>query len=126
MEENLGRMLLSGYVRLVEHGFALPAYRSGPDANAWYAAIPLIEGDHTTTVAGFEPLGDEDIVPLLDASIEVRQGNAWQDVFLWGGHAHVGTALEIYQSLEASEEDLKERAPLSYLDLALAAGASSS
>lgn len=114
-------MRLSGYVKLTEQGFALPAYGARPGANAWYAGIPSVEGDHASTIAGFELLEDEDIIPLPDPTITVRPGAPWQDVFLWAGRVFAGTPGQLLDAIAQFQDHLRDLAPLSYLDLALAA-----
>ncbi|MCJ8158593.1 hypothetical protein [Sphingomonas sp. LaA6.9] len=114
-------MRLSGYVKLTEQGFALPAYVARPGANAWYAALPAVEGDHASTIASFELLDDEDIIPLPDTTIIVSPGAPWQDVFLWGGRVFAGTPSQLFDALALYQDQLRALAPLSYLDLAVAA-----
>ncbi len=114
-------MWLSGYVKLTEHGFALPAYVARPGANAWYVACPAVEGDHASTIASFELLQGEDILPLPDVTITVRQGVPWQDVFLWAGRVFTGTPAQLHDAIAPYQDQLRVLAPLSYLDLAVAA-----
>lgn len=114
-------MRLSGYVQLTAHGFALPAYAAGPSANAWYCAIPAIEGDHATTIEGFALLEDEEIVPLPENDFIVGLGDPWQDVFLWAGRVFTGTPRQIFDAIGIYRDELLASAPLSYLDLAVAA-----
>lgn len=124
MTEELGEfngMLLSGYVKLAEHGFALPAYVARPGANAWYLALPTVEGDHASTIAHFELLEGEEILPLPDPTIMVSPGTPWQDVFLWAGRVFTGTPGQILDAVALYRDELRTLAPLSYLDLAIAA-----
>jgi hypothetical protein len=122
----LEQMRLLGYVQLTENGFALPVYGAGPGANAWYCAIASVEGDHTSSIAGFELVEDEQIVPLPDSAIVVSPGDPWQDVFLWGGRVFTGTAGQIFDAVAVYRDELRALAPLSYLDLAVAAGSPAS
>ena len=119
-------MRLSGYVKLAEQGFALPAYVARPGANAWYFALPTVEGDHASTIAGFELLEEEDVVPLPNPTILVSPGDPWQDVFLWAGRVFAGIPGQMFDAVALYQDQLRALAPLSYLDLAVAAEAPSS
>jgi hypothetical protein len=114
-------MRLVGYVKLTEHGFALPAYVVRPGANAWYFAVPVVEGDHNSAIAGFELLEGEEVLPLPDSAIAVSPGDHWQDVFLWAGRVFAGTPRQIFDVVVQYQDQLRALAPLSYLDLAIAA-----
>lgn len=116
-------MRLSGYVKLAEQGFALPAYVARPEANAWYFALSTVDGDHASAIAGFELLEDKEIVPLPDPTIMVNPGDPWQDVFLWAGRVFTGTPGQIFDAVALYQDQLRALAPLSYLDLAVAAEA---
>ncbi len=116
------RLHLSGFVRLTDHGFALPAYQVKPGANAWYYAVPEVSGDHASLIKGFELLEDE-AVEQFESGILAGPGEAWRDVFLWRGCAHAGRPAEIYAALEEFRSDLLKFAPLSFFDLALPAEA---
>lgn len=123
--DELEQMRLLGYVELTAHGFALPAYAAGVGANAWYYAVPAIEGDHASVIAGFDLLEEEDVTPLPDPQITVGPGDPWQDVFLWGGQVFAGTPSQILDAIAVYRDGLRATAPLSYLDLAIAAEAPS-
>ncbi len=112
------RLHLSGFVRLIDHGFALPAYQIKPGANAWYYAVPEVSGDHASLIKGFELLEDE-AVEQFESGILAGPGEAWRDVFLWRGCVHAGRPAEIYAALEEFWSDLLKFAPLSFFDLAL-------
>lgn len=116
-------MRLLGYVKLTEQGFALPAYSARPGANAWYVAIASVEGDHASTIARFELLEEEDVLPLPNPSITVSAGAPWQDVFLWAGRVFAGTPSQLLDAIAPFQDQVRELAPLSYLDLAVAAEA---
>lgn len=116
------RLHLSGFVRLTDHGFALPAYQVKPGANAWYCAVPEVSGDHTSLIKGFELLEDE-AIEQFESGILAGPGEDWRDVFLWRGCIHAGRPAEIYAELEVFRSDLLKSAPLSYLDVALPAEA---
>jgi len=120
-QESEGAMILAGYSALTAHGFALPCYTSQAGANAWYAAVSVIDGDRAATIAGFELLEDEPIAEIpAEMQTAVEVGDAWRDVFLWNGLVHVGTPSQIFESLAGDLSDLRRKAPLSLLDLALA------
>ncbi|MUO42178.1 MULTISPECIES: hypothetical protein [Rhizobium/Agrobacterium group] len=116
------RLYLSGYVRLSNTGFALPAYQVKPGTNAWYAALPSVSGDHVSEITGFELLKEGKVEPF-DTGILAGPGDAWRDIFLWAERAYAGRPAEIHAALEEFREDLLEVAPLSWLDLALPAEA---
>lgn len=118
-----GPFRLTGYVPLNENGFAIPAYAAHPGANAWYAAMPEVDGDHLARISHFELIEDEEVLSLPDTDIEVKTGDAWQDIFLWNGRAYAGTPRQILHSVDAWREDLEASIPLSFLDLLLAAEA---
>lgn len=119
------RMRITGYVAITDHGFALPAYRDVADrGNAWYFAEPEIDGDHQCEIAGFDVL-EEDITSTISDATDVGVGSPWRDVFLWKQRAFVGTPSQIFGALADAHDDLCHSAPLSYLDLALAAGSTS-
>ncbi len=116
------KLHLCGYVRLADRGFALPAYQVKPGANAWYAAVALVNGDHASEIEGFELLEDVP-VELLDTGIIVGRHDLWRDVFLWEGEKYAGRPSEILEALGELRDELLTHAPLSYLDLALPAEA---
>jgi hypothetical protein len=118
-----GPLVLTGYMPLNENGFALPAYSAHPGANAWYVAIPEVDGDHLAQISHFEMVEDEEVLSLPGADIEVSAGDAWRDIFLWNGRAYSGTPPQILQSVEAWREELEASIPLSFLDLLVAAEA---
>lgn len=118
-----GPLYLAGYVKLAESGFALPAWGAGPGANAWYCAVPTVEGDHSGAIAGFAVLEDEPVTRLAGPALSAGLGSAWQDVFLWNSEAFAGTPREILAALAAYAADIQRVAPLSWLDLSLAADA---
>ena len=116
------RMLLAGYLPLAEHGFAIPAYRSHrPNANGWYVAIPTIDGDRGSPISDFDIL-EYDIDKFVEPPVETSRGDLWLDVFLWEKKAFVGTAKQILAQLKPLRKELERDAPLSLLDLVLAAG----
>ena len=114
------QLWLSGYVALSDHGFALPVYGAGPQANAWYVAVPTIDGDHLSAIAGFNLLEDEDVQLIWPVTVGVRVGDPWQDVFLWDGDAVAGSPKDIFERLLPMMDPLRQTAPLSLLDLATA------
>lgn len=119
--DDLENMRLLGYVKLADQGFALPAYGAGAGANAWYAAVAAVEGDHASTIAGFKLLEAEEVLRLPDPTIVVSPGAPWQDVFLWAGRVFAGTPGQLLDAVAQYQEQLSGLAPLSYLDLAIAA-----
>lgn len=118
------RMRLAGYVSMTQHGFALPAYRLGPQANAWYVAVAAIDGDHAAPIVGFELLEDRNVIPVHGFDIEVSIGDPWQDVFLWNDGVFAGPPERILNALADQSNEVARVAPLSFLDLAFAANVS--
>jgi len=120
---------LTGYVALTGHGFALPVYglatEHGSAGNAPYVAIPEVEGDRQGSIANFDILNvvNMGVHWLPGQRAEIAVGDPWQDVFLWKGEVVAGTARHIFDSGRAWHDDLRRDAPLTYLDLALGAGA---
>lgn len=114
-------MVLAGYLAVADHGFALPVYQEyGVKGNAWYTAEAAIPGDHLSPIATFEVIEDG-VDHHLPRHAAVRAGDPWQDVFLWDGAALTGTPPSIFRQIEPSLSDVLAHAPLSLLDLALAA-----
>ncbi|MET1111694.1 MAG: hypothetical protein ABWX67_09235, partial [Allosphingosinicella sp.] len=115
-------MELAGFIPLSQRGFALPAYRAHKMANGWHVAIADVEGDHAASIVDFEFLETDDARPI-EEPFEVAVGDSWRDVFLWNGNAFAGTPREIFDAVSPWEEELWRAAPLSFLDLVLAAEA---
>jgi small GTP-binding protein len=115
-------MRLSGYAAVADHGFALPCFRRGRRDNTWYVAVCSIPGDHAGTITDFEPFADGGVVPLAsDLSRDVGRGDPWCDIFLWNGALAVGRPAEIWDTLAEQAEQIARLAPISFLDLAIAA-----
>jgi hypothetical protein len=122
MSEFAERMLLAGYVTLTKHGFALPAYGAGARPNVWNVAVPTIDGDHAASISYFEMLESEEVEPLAeDRCIEVYTGDPWHEVFLWDDEIFIGTIEQIYRDTQRLHEAIEAKAPLTMLDLSLAA-----
>lgn len=124
IEDSLGytTMKLRGYIANCDHGFALPVYKSADQfANAWYVAIPQVEGDHRSFIRDFEVIDEVSPRELTDER-EVNVGDPWIDVFLWGEEPSIGTPQEILKSLKPVEKKLASHIPLSYADLLIFAG----
>ncbi len=116
-------MLLSGYVRGFENGFALPCYATGSQANIWYVAICSVDGDHSGTITGFSLFDTERVLKLPEAQQrKIAVGAQWQDVFFWADKAYVGLPADILRDLHAHVEEIASEAPISLLDLALSSG----
>lgn len=115
-------MRLDGYLPLSERGFALPVYRrSDRRSNALYRAIPEVEGDHLAAIANFEAM-DAPPTTEIDESRPAVVGTPWLDVFLWDERPVVGTVAEIFAAMADRHDEIGSEAPLTFLDLALAAG----
>lgn len=123
-EPDADAFVLRGYSSLTRSGFALPCYASGDGLNTWYLAVCSRPGDHRGTVAGWETFTDDHIQALpVELRRVIRLGDPWTDIFLDDGRPMVGTPVEILGSTPATLERIAETAPLSALDLALAADA---
>lgn len=115
-------LVLAGYRPLSRSGFALPCYVRGARANAWYAAVCSVEGDHAAKVAGFVLYDDDEVAALPeDLHRRVRMGDPWVDVFLWNG-PRVGTPGALLDGLRGALEEVAAAVPISLLDLMLSAG----
>lgn len=118
------RMRIAGFIPMADQGFAVPAFQhSDKIGNAWYSAIPLIEGDQQAPVGAFDIWEGSEPHPL-DHGTLVGVGDTWHDVFLWRDDKIAGTPPHIYERLKPHHAALKDEAPLSFLELSLAAGAS--
>lgn len=121
---HLDRMQIAGYIPVAPTGFALPAYRDAARrGNAWYLAQTDIDGDRVSSISCFEPIED-DVNHSVGHSRDINVGDPWHDVFMWRDAVVVGTPREIYENLASHHDELSSTAPLSFLDLSLAAGAS--
>ena len=98
----------------------MPLFGQSEGANTLYTARCSISGDHRGTIADFEPVDvhDYERVPA-DESVSLAIGDPWHDVFVWNGIGYVGTPDALWAELEPFHRDLGERAPVSFLDLAL-------
>lgn len=117
-------LLLAGYQPVMGRGFALPCYGTAPVPNRWCVALAEVEGDHQTTIAGFDSFESDQIVLVTGSDLlRVAIGDAWRDVFLHEGEVYIGTPAEILTQLgEDRLEALRTDYPFEALDLALAAG----
>ena len=118
-DEHLNLRLI-GWYGSEGHGFSVPLFGQSEGANTLYTARCSISGDHRSTIAGFEPVDvyEYDRLPVGE-SISLVVGDPWHDVFVWNGIGYVGTPDALWTELEPFHIDLAERAPLSFLDLAL-------
>lgn len=115
-------MRLAGYMPACDRGFALPTFeRADRPANAQYLAIPEIEGDHRSAIVAFDQL-DGPAPTALENGPDIAAGDPWIDVFLWDGRQTVGDAPRILAALRDRHDQILAEAPLTFLDLGLAAG----
>ena len=118
---------LTGYVKLLSHGLALPCYTLSERTNAWYVASCTHPGDHGGLISAFDVFDSEDIMRLPGTMARpVRVGDRWHDVFFWNDVTYVGTAEQLWVQLEGCREEIAIRAPLTLLDLADGARAADS
>jgi len=123
--ERKDAMYLAAFIAASTQGFALPLYKSSSrDTNVWYTATPSIERDHHCHISGFEPFSfdENNLILLPESSIEqVYEGSRWLDVFNHKGQPFVGTAEKILNDIELTDHGMLQEAPISFLNLALAA-----
>ena len=118
-DEESSEFWLSGYMKVAEHGFALPCYRRHLHGNAWYTATCSVPGDRSGRIVAFEPLMPEHLIEIAPGMRRVvRVGDAWQDVFLWTDSIYIGTPAELWESIASVRDDVAKAAPLSLLDMA--------
>lgn len=116
-------MRIAGYLPIADQGFAVPAFQpSAHGGNAWYCAIPQIEGDQQAPIGAFDFWQGTDPCPF-DHKILVEVGDPWQDVFLWQDLTLSGTPPQIFERLKPHHKTLRDELPLSFLELSLAARA---
>lgn len=114
------KLSLIAYYSCTEHGFAFPLYGQSEGANTHYRARPAIPGDHSSPIAAFELIKVDDQRRLPPGECpSVAVGEPWRDVFIWNNTAYVGTPDELWDELTPFHADVKSRAPLSFLDLAV-------
>jgi hypothetical protein len=112
------QLTLRGYVKLADHGFALPCYSKIVAGNTWYVATSSSPFDHNGQIISFEPYEPEDLVHLPNSMFRRADiGDPWIDVFLWGDVVRVGTPAELWEQLKPWHDDIGANAPLSLLDL---------
>lgn len=111
---------LVAYETLTEHGFALPCFGRFVGGNTVYAARSSHPGDPIAFITGFDVHEPEDLkqIPVGKQVSEVRVGEPWLDVFLWGDEVYVGTKPEIWRSTSNVRKAIAALAPLSLLSLA--------
>ncbi len=74
-------LILAGYVRLAENGFALPIFASAAGANTSYVATCSIPGEPGGVIAGFEQFEPETLETLPETQTRpVWIGSPWVDV----------------------------------------------
>lgn len=100
----------------------MPLFGQSEGANTLYIARCSIPGDHRGKITAFEPVDvfDQHHLPHGE-SVPLSVGDAWRDVFIWNGIGYVGTPDALWAELAPFHGDLKARAPLSLLDLAIQA-----
>jgi hypothetical protein len=117
-DDSTFRFVLAGYLKHLDHGFAIPCFVSG---NTWYLANCSPRGDHGGVISSFEPFDSDEMIHLpVDMCRPVGVGDRWVDVFLWREAVHVGTAAELWGKLDRQRGAIEQEAPLSLLDLGTA------
>ena len=120
MTGEYGVLSLLGWYGSEGDGYSIPLFGQSEGANTVCTARCSISGDHGSTIAEFEPVDVNDYSRLPPGeSIALGVGDLWHDVFVWNGVGHIGTPAELWTALEPFYGELAERAPLSFLDLAL-------
>ena len=111
---------LLGYTPHGQHGFALPFFASNDLPNTWYIANCSVSTDHLGTIVGFEAIRIAPSCRLPSTDVRhVKVGDPWCDVFLWNSEVYVGRPRELWTALRTEMSQLRKRAPLTLLDLAL-------
>lgn len=117
-------MRLTGFLEASPQGFALPVFEEADvKNNARFLAIPEIEGDHVSSISTFELIEEPDRNSWIDDPRLVVKGDTWIDVFRWRQRCFVGSPMQILAALEDHVDEVRVEAPLTYLDLGLAARA---
>lgn len=110
-------LVLIGYEKLADHGFALPCFGRAIGANAVYVARPSRPGDPRTKIAGFEIHDPENLEPLPQGR-SAKNDDPWLDVFLWAGEVYVGTKAEIWNATATVRSGIAGQAPMTLMNLA--------
>ncbi len=113
-------LLLIGYGKLTEHGFALPCFGHTVGANTVYVARSSRPGDPLAPIAAFEPYEAEELRPYPrdKGHHKAKVGDPWIDVFLWKGNLFAGAKPDIWIAVKGIRDDIAAHAPLSLLNLA--------
>ena len=113
-------LLLIGYGKLNEHGFALPCFGQTVGANTVYVARSSRPGDPLAPIAAFEPYEAEELRPYPHdkGHHKAKIGDPWIDVFLWRGDLFAGAKPDIWSAVKGIRDDIAANAPLSLLNLA--------
>lgn len=100
-----------------DFGFALPLYKTNPNANAWYVHVGFPSYDLRARIIDFEiyhPVDQVDISPRH----EVRVGDPTPCAFLWEGRLFLDAVGPLFEQL-AVYADIRKLAPGSWFDLVL-------
>jgi phytoene synthase len=109
-------------VPLTSNGFALPCFRKSLRPNIWYLATCSVPGDHQGTIEAFEPFSSDDIQPISRRRVQdLKVGDPWHDVFLYNSVYFIGRPKELWKKIDPIRDAIRHEAPLSLLDLAIAA-----
>jgi hypothetical protein len=113
-------LVLIGYDKLADHGFALPCFGRATGANTVYVARPSLPGEPTAKMVAFEIHDPETLEPLpqTQPSRSAKAGDPWLDVFLWAGEVYVGTKAEIWNATAAVRTAIADHAPMTLMNLA--------
>ena len=113
-------LILIGYEKLTEHGFALPCFGRTVGANTVYVARATQPGDPLAAIASFDVYEPDEIhlIPYGREPTRAWTGGPWVDVFLWNNELFAGTKPEIWQLLDSVRTAIAAVAPLTLLNLA--------
>ncbi len=116
-------MPLVGCLNEPGHGPSVPLFGDG--GIPAFTAVCALSGVNRGNIDGFEPVdapGEYCILLPPTERPRVGVGDIWHEVFVWDGVPYGGAPREVWEKLEPVREVIRERAPLSLLDLAIRVG----
>jgi tetratricopeptide (TPR) repeat protein len=111
-------LLLIGYQKLTDHGFAQPIFGIDRSANAHYFANCWPVGDARGKITGFTRIIPENLMQLADELVlKAAIGQPWLSVFIWDQSFFIGTADKIWHTTKIFHPQIAKNAPLTFLTL---------
>jgi cell division protein FtsZ len=119
MSSNINELVLSGYEKLNDNGFASPVFTKAKKGNLRYRALSILDTDYQYRIKRFEEINTGSNYFDLSEDLKTmrRVSSIWTDVFIWDGEIYIGSRREIAQSLEHKWEEIKRAYPLTMIDL---------